>query len=102
MTTTAISIWNSRRRLTQVHVRVIVEIPAVEHTLQQNVARMFNLSESAIRHNYNGPKVKPITGTGVAFLDLSHEGPKFPKAGCEHGGDRVQTIWEIHPVFSVR
>jgi hypothetical protein len=40
--------------------------------------------------------------TGYGFLDLSHQCAKFPRAGCEHGGDRVQTLWEIHPVFAVR
>jgi hypothetical protein len=82
--------------------RVIAEIPAVQRALQRTVAGIFNLSDSAIRHNYNGPKAKRITVTGYAFLDLTHQCPKFPKAGCEHGGDRVQTLWEIHPVFDAQ
>jgi hypothetical protein len=82
--------------------RVIVEVPAKQHALQNVVAGMFNLSDSVHSHTFNGPKAKRVTVTGYAFIDLSHQCAEFPQAGCNHGGERVQTLWEIHPVFAVR
>jgi hypothetical protein len=82
--------------------RVIVEIPPNQATLQHKAASMFNLSESVHSHTFNGAKAKRITVTGFAFLDLSHQCTKFPKAGCKHGGERVQTLWEMHPVLAIR
>jgi hypothetical protein len=49
----------------------------------------------------HGEKAKRITVVGYAFLDLSHQCAAFPKAGCRYGGDRVRTLWEIHPVLTL-
>ena len=81
--------------------RVIVEIPATQKALQQKAAGMFNLSGSAHKHSYNGPNARAVTVTGYAFIDLSHQCRTLPTAGCNHGTARVQTIWEIHPVFTL-
>ena len=82
--------------------RVIVEIAANQHALQQAVAGMFNLSQTVQSRTYNGDKAKAITVTGYAFLDLSHQCSKWPKKGCTHGGADVQTLWELHPVLAVK
>jgi hypothetical protein len=71
---------------------VIVEIPAAHTALQKRAAGMFNLSDDVHSHVYNGDKAKRITVTGYAFLDLSQQCADFPKAGCQHGGDRVRTL----------
>ena len=63
---------------------------------------MFNLSDSVQSHTDNGAKARAITVTGYAFLDLSHQCAQFPKAGCQHGGKAVQTIWETHPVLALK
>ena len=81
--------------------RVIVEIPAAHTSLQKKAMGMFNLSTDVQSHVYNGDKAKRITVTGYAFIDLSHQCAGFPKAGCQHGGDRVSTLWEIHPVLAL-
>jgi hypothetical protein len=81
--------------------RVIVEIPAAQSALQKKAVGMFNLSEDVQSHVYNDDKVKRITVTGYAFLDLSHQCAAFPKAGCQRGSDRVRTLWEIHPVLTL-
>ena len=81
--------------------RVIVEIPAALTALQTKTIGMFNLSTDVQSHVYNGDKAKRINVTGYAFLDLSHQCADFPKAGCQHGGDRVRTLWEIHPVLAL-
>jgi len=81
--------------------RVIVEIPAAQAGLQKKASGMFNLSKDVQSHVYNDDKAKPITVTGYAFLDLSHQCAAFPTAGCQHGGDRVRTLWEIHPVLAL-
>ena len=81
--------------------RVIVEIPSAQAAVQKKAIGMFNLTTDAHSHVYNGDKAKRITVTGYAFIDLSHQCAEFPKAGCQHGGDQVQTLWEIHPVLAV-
>jgi len=79
--------------------RVIVEIPAAQAALQKKASAMFNLSVEVHSHVYDGDGAKRVAVTGYAFLDLSHQCADFPKAGCRHGGDRVRTLWEIHPVL---
>jgi hypothetical protein len=81
--------------------RVIVEIPASQTALLNKAIGMFNLSKDVQSHTYNGNKAKRVTVTGYAFLDLSHQCAEFPRAGCRHGGDRVNTLWEIHPVLAL-
>src|SRR3954470_4757453 len=81
--------------------RVIVEIPSTQRALQNKAVGMFNLAEDVQSHVYNDDKAKRITVIGYAFLDLSHQCAAFPKAGCQHGGDRVRTLWEIHPVLTL-
>jgi hypothetical protein len=58
--------------------RVIVEIPAAQAAWQKKASGMFNLSKDVQSHVYNGDKPKPITVTGYAFLDLSHQCAAFP------------------------
>ena len=82
--------------------RVIAEVPARQRSLHETVAGLFNLSDSEQSHTYNGPKALRVTVTGYAFLDLSHQCSKFPKAGCKHGGADVKTLWEVHPVLALR
>jgi len=69
--------------------------------LRKKAFGMFNLSEEVHSHVDNDDKERRVTVTGYAFLDLPHRCAAFPKAGCQHGGDRVRTWWEIHPVLSL-
>ena len=62
---------------------------------------MFNLSDQEHSRTFNGAKALGVIVTGFAFMDLSHQCRECPKAGCNHGGNRVQTLWEIHPVLTL-
>jgi hypothetical protein len=63
---------------------------------------MFNLSDTAKSHTYNGAKALGVVVTGFAFVDLSHQCGRDKKAGCQHGGAQVKTLWELHPVLALK
>lgn len=81
--------------------RVIVEIPAKSTKTQEAAAKMFDLSETAKTHKYSTAP-QEIEVVGYAFIDLSHMCKNDAKAGCKHGSADVATVWEVHPVFSIK
>jgi hypothetical protein len=80
---------------------VIVEVSASSKALQNKLAGMFNLSNDVHSHMYSATKAKKVRATGYAFFDLSHQCKKWPTKGCQHGGENVMSIWEIHPVLAI-
>ena len=78
--------------------RIIAEIPPTDMATQQSAVGIFHLSNGHRSAREPGVSVRV---TGFAFLDLSHQCAAHPKAGCQHGGAAVATLWEIHPVFAI-
>lgn len=82
--------------------RFVVEIPnnATFTTARAEIERLLGkpLTENPIRPT----KVVRVTVSGMAFWDSSHFATKDTRRGFNHGSAAVQTLWELHPVFSAK
>ena len=84
--------------------RAIIEIPQGQAFLQAREALIAGLPKAGeLKPKQALPLQKPVPVriTGYAFCDLQHYTPKDLKRGTGHGGKRVATLWEIHPVWKI-
>ena len=86
--------------------RVVAEIPQGAPFLAAREALIAAIPEAGTLKPDEDAKLKAnqtgrVRITGYAFCDLEHYTPKNLKQGTGHGGKRVMTLWEIHPVWKI-
>ena len=86
--------------------RVVVEIPKGQAFLAARESLIKAIPEAGTLKPDEDAKLKANTTlrvrvTGYAFCDLEHYTPKNLRRGDGHGGKRVMTLWEIHPVWKI-
>jgi hypothetical protein len=85
--------------------RVIVEIS--NNRFASTARKTFEKELAKMRTDklVSGDKFKEpmhIVVKGIAFFDGAHFSTKHPtKVGFKHGTEKVQTLWELHPVYEL-
>jgi hypothetical protein len=96
--------------------RIVAEVPPTDPEMQVATLKLLGLAglSPGSQRVYEAADAPHVTISGLAFLDVSHQltlvdkktGKKRSiaqlKKGNKHGTAKVATLWEVHPVVSIR